>query len=496
MQPDPLLFLQGIRREVLRAGEDSLSRGDTIPGVTLLRGGELLANLALRHGALPEILRGFRQQQLVLLNETCALMDARGVQIPGHIRAVAETAVAGKRSLAGDQACTANHDPIRHYEELVAAQSHCLELLSAAGVRNGLLEKACALQLAVISARDNALASAADGGVAPEEEESAPTDALVTGYLREQFPQYPNIEVRNIRQLKGVNTKEVFFMDIHGHPHWPVNAVMRRNRRVDTVDNEVSSEFGILDYLHRAGHPVARPLFAGDGMASQRRSFVVLEQLPGKTCSVAELGSDREKVFAQLAGNLARLHRQDHSGLGSQYRLYGGSPRERTLGMIERFYLMWKDNDIQPSAIIESAYIWLRENVSVVDDKTCIVHADYSLRNNLVHNGEVTGILDWELAHIGHPAEDLGYIRPDIENVMAWGDFLAAYREQGGPDVSDRQVRYFQIYGLAFIMATLASACNGYLRGRHSDLLIGAAGTIEWNVHEPLLGRLLMAELA
>ena len=61
-------------------------------------------------------------------------------------------------------------------------------------------------------------------------------------------------------------------------------------------------------------------------------------------------------------------------------------------------------------------------------------------------------------------------------------------------DVPDELIRYFRIYGLAFIMATLFSACNGYLLGRHSDMLVGGAGTIEFGIYEAMLGKLLLAE--
>ncbi|MEZ5193800.1 MAG: phosphotransferase [Nocardioides sp.] len=42
--------------------------------------------------------------------------------------------------------------------------------------------------------------------------------------------------------------------------------------------------------------------------------------------------------------------------------------------------------------------------------RACLVHGDLSARNVLCdpESGEVTGLVDWEFAHAGHPVEDLG----------------------------------------------------------------------------------------
>lgn len=42
--------------------------------------------------------------------------------------------------------------------------------------------------------------------------------------------------------------------------------------------------------------------------------------------------------------------------------------------------------------------------------RACLVHGDLNLKNLLVdpHSGELTGVVDWEFAHAGHPATDLG----------------------------------------------------------------------------------------
>lgn len=69
----------------------------------------------------------------------------------------------------------------------------------------------------------------------------------------------------------------------------------------------------------------------------------------------------------------------------------------------------------------------------------CLVHSDLNPKNVLVDSAtlQVTGVLDWEFAHAGHPATDLGNLLrfdrepPYVEGVLdGWSEAVGA----GGPD--------------------------------------------------------------
>ena len=69
-------------------------------------------------------------------------------------------------------------------------------------------------------------------------------------------------------------------------------------------------------------------------------------------------------------------------------------------------------------------------------DRVCLVHSDVNPKNVLVDpaTGEVTGLLDWEFAHAGHPATDLGnLLRFDRDPVFV-DAVLDGYLEVAGLD--------------------------------------------------------------
>jgi aminoglycoside phosphotransferase (APT) family kinase protein len=85
-------------------------------------------------------------------------------------------------------------------------------------------------------------------------------------------------------------------------------------------------------------------------------------------------------------------------------------------------------------------------------ERRCLVHSDLNPKNLLVdpETLTITGVLDWEFAHAGHPATDLGNVlRFDREPAYAEG-VLAAYGERrgGDPDQLVRLARAADLWAL------------------------------------------------
>jgi aminoglycoside phosphotransferase (APT) family kinase protein len=155
----------------------------------------------------------------------------------------------------------------------------------------------------------------------------------------------------------------------------------------------------------------------------------------------------------QCAHFLARLHSASVSELGFREPTRNGSAVDSIVEFVNRHYSWWKEVTCEGSAEIECAYSWLMQHTQMVDGPHCVLHGDFDIRNFLIVDGRLNAVLDWELAHLGHPAEDLGYIRNTVEAILPWPQFLAAYRQAGGIEVSEEALRCCQVMG------TSATAC-------------------------------------
>ena len=106
---------------------------------------------------------------------------------------------------------------------------------------------------------------------------------------------------------------------------------------------------------------------------------------------------------------------------------------------------------------IEAAFRWLERRLPE-ETATTLVHGDFR-NGNLMVDPEtgLVAVLDWELAHLGDPAEDLGWLctaswrfgQPGrrVGGFGAVADLLAGYAEAGGTPISAERLDFWTMVG-------------------------------------------------
>ena len=84
------------------------------------------------------------------------------------------------------------------------------------------------------------------------------------------------------------------------------------------------------------------------------------------------------------------------------------------------------------------------------------MHGDFRLGNVIVGADGLAAVIDWELAHLGDPMEDLGWLcvkawrfggRPPVAGLGGYEELFAAYAEAGGGTVDPDVVRWWEVLG-------------------------------------------------
>jgi hypothetical protein len=117
--------------------------------------------------------------------------------------------------------------------------------------------------------------------------------------------------------------------------------------------------------------------------------------------------------------------------------------------------------------------------------------------NFLVDENGLRGVLDWELAHCGNAAEDIGWLcarawrfgGPGL--VGGFGDldeFLSAYRAAGGRPVDADEVRWWQVYAAIKWAVICLLQASTHLSGAFRSVELAAIGRraceSEWDLLE------------
>ncbi|MET0984259.1 MAG: phosphotransferase family protein [Steroidobacteraceae bacterium] len=483
MQPDPLILLPAIRHEVSRQDFFGQALKDGLSPILLLRASEGLAQLVLRQGELPAILRELRPAQRALLERAVALLEQSKLAHPSQILgAIQHPSPAG----------SPGEEDVAAYEILLEAIAASIGVLSLerqrrpsiAGELNAICHAASRIEARMRAAYKAALArvkATLDATSDQSGEETIePTEARLTAALRNRFPEHPTIEARDLRRISGVNAQEIYFFELANHPTSSGPMVLRRGSDYNLTGGSIADEFELLSYLHSQGVRVPRVLMAERDLAWFGTEFSVMERMRGAAQTPKSLGESGPAVALDVAKTLAQFHRVEASKLTGRHGQGRSSLTELLRTRIDRFYSRWQAQRSESSLAVEAGYDWLRANIGTVQGDVSLVHGDCNFRNILIDGNRVSALLDWELAHAGHPAEDLAYVRPDIEQILPWSEFVAAYEAAGGPHVSEHALRYFAVWANVWRTSMAAWLSAAYSRGEHQNFIFATVAFHEY----------------
>jgi aminoglycoside phosphotransferase (APT) family kinase protein len=152
--------------------------------------------------------------------------------------------------------------------------------------------------------------------------------------------------------------------------------------------------------------------------------FYVMERIAGEVivASIPEpldTPGERRRIAEELIDALAEIHAVDWQAAG----LEGfGKPTGYLERQLRRFTGLWELNKTREIPAVERVGGWLAQNIPESGPAT-IVHGDFRLGNTIYADdapARLQCVLDWEMATIGDPLADLGYL------CMMW-------TEQGDP---------------------------------------------------------------
>lgn len=234
------------------------------------------------------------------------------------------------------------------------------------------------------------------------------------------------------------------------------DVVLRRPPRgpLPPSAHDVLREARLLGALEDTPVRVPKVLGACDDAGVIGTPFYVMERVPGEVIadSIPEALDTPEqhgRVAEELIDALVELHAVDWTRLG----LEGfGKPTGYLERQLRRFTGLWEHNRTRELPQVAEVGRWLAANLPESGPAT-IVHGDFRLGNTMFADlapAQLVAIFDWEMATIGDPLADIGYL------LMHWtqpGDALGKFNinnvtlQPGFPTRAELVARYEQRSG-------------------------------------------------
>ncbi len=310
---------------------------------------------------------------------------------------------------------------------------------------------------------------------------------------------YRAVAITDLRRLAGGASKEMFCFSLrHDAVEMPERLVLRMDPLESIIETSRRREAEIVRAM-RGTVPVPEVRYLDHEGEFLGGSGVITSFVPGVTkppseggTAVTGLGTDygasAARIAPQFLKNLVAIHDFDWRAANlPSFAAPAAHSRQAALWQANWYLRIWEQDALESLPLASLMRRWLREEAPECRD-LCLVHADYRMGNFMFdeRSGEMTAVLDWELAHIGDFHEDVAYVTQKLFGLvnekgefLCCGlfhreEFLARYQELSGRTIDPQTLRYYEVLNAwKSVVHTFATCVRVAKEGNnHQDILL------------------------
>lgn len=291
---------------------------------------------------------------------------------------------------------------------------------------------------------------------------SGELEGRLARFIRDQVGAV-KVTIEGLQRMTGGSSRETWSFDaLYERSGETVRLplVLRRDPGKTNIPSNRSDEYRLLQAARAHGVPVPAVHWLADGDALDGQALI-MERVEGETIARRLLRDDvyaraRTVMTAQLAEAAAQIHSIDYVKHRLDFLARPAAGESAAAVELDRFEQIYRAITPDPHPAFELAFRWLRGRLPP-PDRLALVHGDFRIGNVIFGPEGLRSVLDWELAHVGDPMEDLGWLcvrawrfgndEKPVGGVGTREDLFAAYERASGVHVNPRRVRFWEVLG-------------------------------------------------
>jgi aminoglycoside phosphotransferase (APT) family kinase protein len=298
-----------------------------------------------------------------------------------------------------------------------------------------------------------------------------------------------DVQIAGCRRFHGGASRETYAIDVVADGV-EQGLILRCDPADSLIDTARALEFAAYRSFEASVVPVPRAISLVEDATLIGTPFFIMERIEGGEAAGPmdenAYGDHRLAIGKQFFGHLGQIHAVD--AIASPLAAAVDIPSRSACWSRELDYwegVIVKDA-LEPEPIAAAAIRWLRSNPPSPAQTLAIVHGDYR-NGNVLHDGKgrIVAVLDWEMAHIGDPLEDLAWALDPLWNLrdetraaglIAREDAISIWEEASGCRFDAAAFTWWEMFATLKGLAIWVSSARAYAGGANADPILAFSG--------------------
>ena len=310
----------------------------------------------------------------------------------------------------------------------------------------------------------------------------------------------------NLERIFGGASRETYRVKIKDSSDNEESLILRLSQDSSLIETEQKTEYLAYSAFQKSRVPVPILIDMSEDDSQLGAPFMLMEELEGEAASpftpnvYSPYEEDIGNQFWSILGEIAK--KEIDSNIFEDFSK--GSKKPFWECELDKWVKVIKEDSISIEPILEAGIRKLYKKPPKEPSKKSLVHGDYRNGNFLFNENKITGILDWEMAHIGDPLEDLGWA---LSPIWSWQDpskpaylidrqaSLSAWESSSGLAIDKNDLKWWELFACVKGMAIWISAGNEFKTGKNVDPINLFSPWIPGDIHLEIILNILEGDL-
>ena len=315
-----------------------------------------------------------------------------------------------------------------------------------------------------------------------------------------------DISLLSFERIFGGASRETYKIRIKDQFNNEEKLILRRTQESSLIETSQSTEYLAYSAYQDTSVPVPLMIDINEDQEILGAPFMLMQQLDGVAASPFTpnvYSPNEQKLGEQFWSILGEIAKKDIADdFINQFDNTEANPCWKK--ELDKWVGVIREDSISVEPILEAGIRKLYGNAPKESKKKSLVHGDYRNGNFLFLEDRITGILDWEMAHIGEPLEDLAWA---LSPIWSWQDqekpayliarqeALSIWEKASGLTIDENDLKWWELFACVKGMAIWISAGNEFKTGKNIDPINLFSPWIPGDIHLEIILNILDEDL-